>query len=30
MDTFAFAIRIVALGMPFLAPFMWSRIEKAS
>ena len=30
MDTLRFAIALVALGMPFLVPFMRGRIQKAS
>jgi hypothetical protein len=29
MHTLAFAIAVVALGMPFLVPLMWDQIEKA-
>ena len=28
MNTLAFAIAAVTLGMPFLVPLMWGRIEK--
>ncbi len=29
LDILAFAATAVALGMPFLVPMMWDRMEKA-